>query len=573
MRPRRARPRRSGSDVARTDDRAHEPGDRRRWHGAPARVAPPLGRRRGRAGRRSRPRRLRRRHRRVAAAPTPRSWPSPPPATRAPGRHACTRRSSPARTTAAPGRAPTPSSTPASARVVVGDRRSRPAGGRRRASTGCGPPGIEVEVGVGADEVRRPAGPLPAPPPHRPTAASCSSWPRPSTAAPPPPTAPASGSPGPRPAPTPTACGPTATPCWSAPAPSGPTTRPSPCACPTASCPTASSSPAGSCSAGPRPTPGCSPAVEMAGPLADVARRARAARACCRCWSRAGPPWPTTFHARRPGRPLRPLPGARPCSAATTPAACSPGPGAPTIGDVWRGRIDAVTAARRRPAHRPVPPHAEEPDHVHRHRRGAGHRAPRATAPGCASTPPPCSTTSPSATSIAVNGCCLTVVGWGETDGRSWWEADVVDETFARTSLGALAAGSTRSTSSARSACRTASAATSCRATSTPSARSSPPAPDLRIQAPGELLRYVVEKGSITVDGISLTVVEPLDDGFTVAVIPHTAGGHHARLEGPRRPRQPRGRRDRQVHRAPARRPDRRQLEAQAELTQNARTS
>jgi riboflavin synthase len=32
-----------------------------------------------------------------------------------------------------------------------------------------------------------------------------------------------------------------------------------------------------------------------------------------------------------------------------------------------------------------------------------------------------------------------------------------------------------------------------------------------------------VEKGSITVDGISLTVVKPLDDGFTVAVIPHTA--------------------------------------------------
>ena len=40
---------------------------------------------------------------------------------------------------------------------------------------------------------------------------------------------------------------------------------------------------------------------------------------------------------------------------------------------------------------------------------------------------------------------------------------------------------------------------------------------------PADLLRYVVEKGSITVDGISLTVVEPLDDGFTVAVIPHTA--------------------------------------------------
>ncbi len=37
------------------------------------------------------------------------------------------------------------------------------------------------------------------------------------------------------------------------------------------------------------------------------------------------------------------------------------------------------------------------------------------------------------------------------------------------------------------------------------------------------MLRYIVEKGSITVDGISLTVVEPTADGFTVAVIPHTA--------------------------------------------------
>lgn len=38
-----------------------------------------------------------------------------------------------------------------------------------------------------------------------------------------------------------------------------------------------------------------------------------------------------------------------------------------------------------------------------------------------------------------------------------------------------------------------------------------------------DLAPYLVEKGSITVDGVSLTVVEPLDDGFTVAVIPHTA--------------------------------------------------
>jgi riboflavin synthase len=36
-------------------------------------------------------------------------------------------------------------------------------------------------------------------------------------------------------------------------------------------------------------------------------------------------------------------------------------------------------------------------------------------------------------------------------------------------------------------------------------------------------LRYLVEKGSVTVDGVSLTIVAPLDDGFTVAIIPHTA--------------------------------------------------
>jgi riboflavin synthase len=49
------------------------------------------------------------------------------------------------------------------------------------------------------------------------------------------------------------------------------------------------------------------------------------------------------------------------------------------------------------------------------------------------------------------------------------------------------------------------------------------PVPDLRVRMPGDLARYVVEKGSITVDGVSLTVVDALDDGFTVAVIPHTA--------------------------------------------------
>jgi riboflavin synthase len=49
------------------------------------------------------------------------------------------------------------------------------------------------------------------------------------------------------------------------------------------------------------------------------------------------------------------------------------------------------------------------------------------------------------------------------------------------------------------------------------------PAPDLRVAVPDGLARYIVEKGSITVDGVSLTVVDANADDFTVAVIPHTA--------------------------------------------------
>ena len=118
----------------------------------------------------------------------------------------------------------------------------------------------------------------------------------------------------------------------------------------------------------------------------------------------------------------------------------------------------------------------------------------------------------------------------------------------------ASSAPAIRSTSSGPSGSRTGWAATSYRATSTRWARSSSPAPDLQVRMPADLLRYVVEKGSITVDGVSLTVVELLDDGFSVAVIPHTAAVDHARPQGRRRPREPRGRRDRQVRRAAARR-------------------
>ncbi len=119
--------------------------------------------------------------------------------------------------------------------------------------------------------------------------------------------------------------------------------------------------------------------------------------------------------------------------------------------------------------------------------------------------------------SIAVNGCCLTVVAWGD----DWWEADVSDETFRRTSLGALASGDPVNLERpVRLEDRLGGHLVQGHVDAVGHVVA--PAPDLRIGMPEQLLRYVVEKGSITVDGVSLTVVDVLDDGFTVAVIPHT---------------------------------------------------
>jgi riboflavin synthase len=120
--------------------------------------------------------------------------------------------------------------------------------------------------------------------------------------------------------------------------------------------------------------------------------------------------------------------------------------------------------------------------------------------------------------SIAVNGCCLTVVAWGD----DWWEADVSDETFARTSLGSLCAGDPVNLERpVRLDDRLGGHLVQGHVDAVGEVVR--PVPDLQVRMPERLLRYVVEKGSITVDGVSLTVVDVLDDGFTVAVIPHTS--------------------------------------------------
>jgi riboflavin synthase len=126
--------------------------------------------------------------------------------------------------------------------------------------------------------------------------------------------------------------------------------------------------------------------------------------------------------------------------------------------------------------------------------------------------------------SIAVNGCCLTIVAIGEGE----WSAEVVQETLSRTSLGALQPGHPVNLEAAMRlnqrlgghlvqghidgtaiiSAKTILQDKSIWVTITPS----PP-----------FLRYIVEKGSIAIDGVSLTVAAVNEKNFSFAMIPHTA--------------------------------------------------
>jgi riboflavin synthase len=124
--------------------------------------------------------------------------------------------------------------------------------------------------------------------------------------------------------------------------------------------------------------------------------------------------------------------------------------------------------------------------------------------------------------SIAVDGCCLTVTEQGTDDGGGWWEADVSHETLRRTTLGDSAPGTVVNLERAvRAQDRLGGHIVQGHVDAVGEIVEA--VPDLRVRVPLDLLRYLVVKGSVTVDGVSLTVVDVLDDGFTVAVIPHTA--------------------------------------------------
>ena len=124
--------------------------------------------------------------------------------------------------------------------------------------------------------------------------------------------------------------------------------------------------------------------------------------------------------------------------------------------------------------------------------------------------------------SISVNGACLTVTSRDEDS----FSVDVVPETLRRTNLGALRAGDPVDLErSLAVAGRFGGHVVQGHVDATGAIESVAQEGEallLRFRAPPSIMRYVVEKGFIAVDGVSLTVVDCDDRSFSVTVIPFT---------------------------------------------------
>jgi riboflavin synthase len=138
--------------------------------------------------------------------------------------------------------------------------------------------------------------------------------------------------------------------------------------------------------------------------------------------------------------------------------------------------------------------------------------------------------------SIAVNGVCLTVVDIA--DGS--FSADVMRETLDRSALGALAPGSPVNLERPmRLDGRLGGHLVQGHVDGTGVIEERTPSEHwevVRVSLPADLARYVVHKGSITVDGVSLTVASVTDGSFTVSLIPTTLGLTTLGRKGPGEP-------------------------------------
>jgi len=128
--------------------------------------------------------------------------------------------------------------------------------------------------------------------------------------------------------------------------------------------------------------------------------------------------------------------------------------------------------------------------------------------------------------SIACNGVCLTVVAAGVADGRTWFSVDAAAETLAVTTAGRWQHGTRLNLERALKVGDELGghilaghvdgiAELIAREDLTEMAR-------LTFRAPPQLSRFIAPKGSVALDGVSLTVNEAKDDRFEVLIIPHT---------------------------------------------------
>ena len=130
--------------------------------------------------------------------------------------------------------------------------------------------------------------------------------------------------------------------------------------------------------------------------------------------------------------------------------------------------------------------------------------------------------------SIAVNGACLTAVNFSESDerGEREFSVDLSPETMRRTALGELSEGRPVNLERALLVSdRMGGHIVQGHVDGTGRIMSTKPEGDsiiFRIRVPKRLNRYIVEKGFVAVDGISLTVVKRSASSFTIAVIPYT---------------------------------------------------
>jgi len=128
--------------------------------------------------------------------------------------------------------------------------------------------------------------------------------------------------------------------------------------------------------------------------------------------------------------------------------------------------------------------------------------------------------------SISVNGCCLTITTYDADTDPGIWTADVMQETLDKTSLYGVRPGDRVNLERAVTADKRLGGhivqghvdGVGTVVSRTPSEHWEV----VEISLPEPLSRYLVDKGSITVDGVSLTVVEAGDDRFTVSLIPET---------------------------------------------------